>query len=100
VDRVEVEVAALPGVALERHLVADPDVGDRVEILGHAIVGLAARVEGDEQQAARGQPLLAQLTEAEDDRRGIAVVIDAGRDQGGPTYIGRTPDKIKFAMPK
>ena len=48
--------------------------GDRVEILGHRDVRLAARIERDEQQAARRQALLAQLLEAEDDRGGVAVV--------------------------
>src|SRR5436190_15736 len=64
-------------------LVADPDALDRVEVLGHDDVGLAARVERDEQQAPRGQPLLAQVLEPEDDRRRLPVVVDAGREHGG-----------------
>src|ERR1051325_3457262 len=79
VDRVEVEVAALE----RRHqgqLVADADALDRVEVLGHDDVGLAARIDRDEQQAARGQPLLAQLLEPEDDRGRLPVVVDARRE--------------------
>ena len=75
-DGVEVEVAALPR-RHERELVADADARDRVEILGDRDVGLAARIERDEQQAARRQALLAQLLEAEDDRRRVTIVIDA-----------------------
>ena len=79
VDRVEVEVAALER-RHQRELVTDPDARDGVEILGHDDVDLAARIERDEQQATRRQPLLAELLEPEDERGGIPVVVDTGRE--------------------
>ena len=42
--------------------------------------GLAARIEGNEQQAAGRETLLAELLEPEDDRRRLAKVVDAGRE--------------------
>ena len=80
---VEVEVAALER-RHERQLVADLDLADRVEILGDRDVRLAARIECDEQETARGQPLLAQLLETEDDGRRVPVVIDARLEHDMP----------------
>ena len=79
VDGVEVEVAALPG-RLEGQLVAHPNPGHHVEVVRHRDVGLAPRIAGDEQEPARGQPALAQLSQSQDHGGRVAVVIHAGRD--------------------
>src|SRR5262249_54137950 len=85
VHGIEVEVAALE----RRHqgeLVADPDARDGVEIFGHDEVALAARIERDEQEAARSQALLAELREPEDARRRLPVMVDARREHARGRY--------------
>ena len=91
-DRVEVEVAAFPRRD-ERELVADLDGRDRVEILGDRDVRLAARIERDEQEAARGQALLAQLLEAEDDRRRVPIMVDARGEHPARAYLEQDASK-------
>ncbi|MSP16183.1 MAG: hypothetical protein EXR73_06135, partial [Myxococcales bacterium] len=88
-QRIEMKEAPLER-RFQRELLADLYCGDGGEVIGHRDVRLAARIEREEEQAAWGHALSAQLAQADGERGGIAVVVDAGgeHDAGHYTVVG------------